>query len=104
MFSRGAIERRLGIPDSRGPEGMFSRGANIYRGGLPQAQAGSGNPNIGRPSPGQGVMNPGMGVSPTPTTLVGSLPPNAGTPDSGMNDAVMNLLRSRLAKGVGYGS
>jgi hypothetical protein len=104
MFSRGAIERRLGIPDSRGPQGMFSRGANVYRGGLPNAQAGTGNPNIGRPAIGQGagVMNAPMGVTPSPTTMVGSLPPLAGNSDSTMNAAVMNLLKSRLSRGVGY--
>lgn len=101
MFGREAIAKRLGLPDSRGPQGMFSRGANVYRGGLPNAQSGSGNPNIGRPST-RGT-NTGM-VTPPPSVsaLVGSLPPGAGSADPTINSAMINLFRSKVNKQGGY--
>lgn len=102
LFSKEAIERRLGIPDSRGPQGMFSRGSNVYRGGLPNAQSGSGNPNIGRPAKAQASTRPMATGMTTPsvsmTTLVGSLPPGAGNQDGDMNAAIMNLLQNNMRR------
>jgi hypothetical protein len=97
LFSKAAIERRLGLQDARGPQGMFSRGSNIYRGGMPMAHAGGGNPNLGRPST-EGVTQEDAGVTPSNTTLFGSLPPNGGTPDATMNNAVMDLLKRHLSQ------
>jgi len=86
--------------DPRGPQGMFSRGANVYRGGLPNAQMGSGNPNMGRP-PTAGV-NSGIGQYSVPlSTFVGSLPPNQGNPDSTFNDALMALWRQKMVQNPG---
>jgi len=86
MFNKKAIERRLGMQDSRGPQGIMSRGANVYNGGTPQAQSGGG-PQFGRPSNQSGQAPQAGGedagaLSPSLTTLLGSLPPQAAGPPS----------------------
>lgn len=44
-----ALQRRLlGVNDPRGPQGIMSRGANVYNGGSPSAHSGGG-PQFGRP-------------------------------------------------------
>jgi hypothetical protein len=108
------------MADARGPQGIMSRGANVYNGGMPMAQSGSGKPGMGRPSiagpppsqaPGQGMLsnmgatNAQAGVTPSDTTMVGSLPPEGGTLDPNMNNAILNLLKARQAQGAqgGYG-
>lgn len=107
---QAALARRLGIADPRGPEGMFSRGANVYRGGFPNAHMGGGNPNLGRPrrpavptgQPSMGPVETGMATPPpTMTAMVGSLPPGGGNQDGMINDAVMQLLRNRLGRQQG---
>jgi hypothetical protein len=86
MAMREAIARRLGMqmPDSRGPQGIMARGANVYNGGAPQAHMGGG-PQFGRPpGPAQppltssGPPQAQPGVPGEMTTLVGSLPPITG--------------------------
>lgn len=48
-MEKDALQRRLtGMRDSRSKQGIMSRGANVYKGGAPQARTGGG-PNIGRP-------------------------------------------------------
>lgn len=96
---QSAIQRRLGISDPRGPEGMMSRGTNVYRGGMPQAHIGGGNPNLGRPS--TAPIDNGVGAAPSPslTAYVGSLAPNAGSTDPTMNDSVLNLIKQRYGMG-----
>jgi hypothetical protein len=44
-----ALQRKLmGVPDARGPVGILSRGANVYRGTSLHAHSGGG-PQYGRP-------------------------------------------------------
>jgi hypothetical protein len=116
--NQAAIARRLGlgVPDARGPQGMLSRGANVYRGGLPNAQMGPGNPNMGRPPMGPppmggpqggqmggppmgpppgappigrpGMMPVGGGVSPSQSTLTGLV--GSLPPGGGNQDGTMN--------------
>lgn len=64
------------------------------------AHAGGGNPNIGRPST-EGVTQNDAGVTPSATTLFGSLPPNGGTPDATMNTAVTDLMRRAMSRRMG---
>ena len=122
MNMQAAMQRRLGMADARGPQGIMSRGANVYNGGMPQAHAGPGRPGMGRPpaspsgpppsqSPQQGMLsnmgatNTQQGITPSDTTMVGSLPPQGGTMDPNMNNAILDLLRVRQQQGAqgGYG-
>src|SRR5215831_6364738 len=102
MFSRCAIERLLGIADARGPQGIMSRGSNVYNGGMPSAQFGPGNPNIGRPNtrPTGGLPAPNESL----TTMVGSLPPNPGqTLDPTMQQSMLDVMRARQGRMMGSG-
>lgn len=101
-----ALQRRVfsGQEDPRGAQGMLSRGANVYRGGLPQAQGApggqsAGNPAMGRPS--TSGLGGGAPVNLSLSGLVGSLPPGQGSPDLTMNNAVMDLIRQKQQRSLG---
>jgi len=71
---KAALQKRLqGMADSRGLQGMFSRGANVYNGGSSAATVGGG-PQFGPP---QGNQN---AAAPSPPGLGGQLPPGLGGP------------------------
>lgn len=59
--NENAIKRRMtGQGDARSMQGTLSRGNNVYRGGMPNAQSGGG-PQFGRPPAGPpGGMPPGL--------------------------------------------
>jgi hypothetical protein len=109
-----SIMRRLGIKDPRGLQGALSAGAPVYNGGAPQAQQGGG-PQYGRPT--EGGMSPppvagnnaGPGWNPgSLTDMVGSLPGVGGNQNAGMgsglNPALLELIKRRLGDMQGYGS
>jgi len=52
------MKKMQGMVDSRGMLGQFSRGNNVYSGGLPNAQAGGGA-QFGPPQGNQNAMQPG---------------------------------------------
>lgn len=49
MSIQSAATRRLGLKDSRGPQGEFARGKNVYKNGSNAAHSGGG-PQFGRPA------------------------------------------------------
>lgn len=64
MAQDDALKRRLsGNKDSRGPQGIMSRGKNVYNGGTNAARSGGGA-NIGRPpTPGGGSAGGAMNAN-----------------------------------------
>lgn len=73
-ISSDAVRRRLlGIQDSRGAIGQFSRGSNVYNGGLPQATSGPlfRTAPVGRPTTG-----------PTPPAAPPAMPLPNQTPEN----------------------
>ena len=74
------MKRLQGMVDSRGLQGMLSRGANVYNGAGPQAQMGPGRPQMGAPVGNANAATPAIPGGPSgPATpaVPGMQPPGA---------------------------
>lgn len=81
------MRRLMGMQDSRGPQGIAARGANVYNMGSPVAQQGGGM-QFGRPR-----MGIPQNANPNPGLALGN---RMGTPANANSGVSIDAVRRRL--------